>query len=158
MEIPKIGEARRLLKIADHMVYVTYPAIGEKRLLIKILEYINKALSSLTSSILDNEIAKNAAKKSAGRSGLSLPNLPTLEECYAGYGLKSGQMDAINEVSHLIEMHSESSMEFVKEGSLVIMSDSMELEKLTAERVKAYLKSGFEILENIEKSLNKEKD
>lgn len=143
----KIEEAKKFMKIADHMVYITFPAMKENRLLIKILEQINKAQKSLIAFILDNEYKNKRIRLYAD----PVANFKTFIELGPRYGLNAKHIETIKHTSALIEMHSNSPMEFVKNDKFIIMSETMQMESLTYEKVKNYLIQSKEMLKNAEK-------
>jgi hypothetical protein len=150
MASPRIEEAKRILKIADHMVYVTYPVINENRLLIKILAQINNVMSSVVLAVLENEYANKRIKSYADLK----MNFQSFMESSKRYGLEKPHIESMKKVAALMELHSQSSMEFVKKGSFVIMSDSMHTEEITYPLVKSLLSAIKQILDSVENRLN----
>lgn len=142
----KIAEAKRLLSVADHMAYISYPVMQESRLLIKMLEHIEKSLGQLIGAILDNEyLLKRAQQYSDPKD-----NFRTFVESSPRYGLKKGHLEAISQIKGLMEMHSQSPMEFVKNEKFIIMSDGSRMGELTLEKVKAYISLMKEMLKSAE--------
>ena len=146
-----LNEAKKFLKIADHMVYITYPAMKEHRLLIKILEQVNVVQKAIISFILQNEYNNKSVKLYAEPK----VNFQTFLGCSTKYGLSSENIDSIKQTAALIEMHSTSPMEFVRHDQFIIMSDNMHMESLTYEKVKNHLVQSKEMLENVEKTAKK---
>lgn len=146
----RIEEAKRVLKIADHMIYITYPAIRENRLLIKILGQISSAINSTVLAVLENEYADKRIESYADPK----MNFRSFVESSKRYGLKPANIDVIKKIAGLMEMHSQSPMEFVKNDRFVIMSESMQVEEITYEKVKSFLLSAKETVQSVENRLN----
>lgn len=145
----KIEEARKFLKISDHMIYITFPAMKENRLLIKILEQISRAQRALIAFILENEYDHKRIRLYMDPKA----NFGTFLECAPRYGFKSEHLEAIKQTAAIMEMHSNSSMEFVRQDKFVIMSEGMHLESLTYEKVKNQLIRSQEMLKSVESRL-----
>ncbi len=152
MAHPKIEEANKFLKIADHMVYITFPAMKEQRLLIKILEQIHKAQKAMISFILDNEYQGKRIRLYAEPQ----VNFKTFLSCAPKYGIKEPHLDSIKKTASIIDMHIKSPMEFVKQDKLVIMSEGMQMESITHEQVKKHLIQSREMLKSIENQIKSE--
>lgn len=146
-------EAKRLLRIADHMTFVTYPVLREKRLMIKIIEQIDSAMKKTISSILSHEyIQKNVKKYDDPKQ-----NYDEFLACSPAYNITDSQLKTIKQLSNIVELHKKSPMEFIRKDSFVIMSDSMHMEQITIERIKIFLKIAQEIVQNTEIKFIKDK-
>ncbi len=149
----EIIEAKRLLSIADHMAYITYPVLKENRLLIKILEQISSALDKTMKAILENEYYQKRIQK------FDDPKLNF--DAFLGsatyYGLEPIHIKTIKQIAGIMEMHKKSPMEFVRKDTFIIMSDNLQTEQISLERVKIFLKISQQILENTEMKLIKDR-
>ncbi|MFC1686189.1 hypothetical protein ACFLZZ_04195 [Nanoarchaeota archaeon] len=148
-----IEEAKRLLRIADHMCYITYPVLKEKRLLIKILEQINLALRKTISSIIEHEYLQKRIKKFDDPK----LNFDTFIECCPKYGIESSQINIIKKVAYIMDLHNKSPLEFVRKDAFIIMTDNLQTEQITLERVKIFLQASKKVLENTELRFVKER-
>lgn len=131
-----LEEARRLIKTADHMIYVTYPILKENRLLIRILEQLNNAIFNIVNAILKHEYNFKRIKiYNDVRT-----NLETLEtKCAPRYGIPKENIEGIKHIFRLIEKHKTSPMEFVRQNKFIIMSDNLETENVTLDKLKFFL-------------------
>jgi len=136
-------EAKRLLKIADHMVYITYPVLKEQRLLIKILSQINDALNNTISAVLNHEYLQKNIKKYSD----SKMNFEAFIGCCPEYNIDKTHINIIKKVSGIMEMHSKSPLEFIRKDQFVIMSDNLKTEPITIERLKIFLHVSQQIFE-----------
>lgn len=148
-----IIEAKRLLRIADHMVYITYPVLKEQRLLIKILEQINTALKKTIVAILDHEYVNKRIQKFDDPK----VNFDTFVGLAESYGIGQSHISIIKKVSGIIELHNKSPLEFIRKDAFIIMTDNLKTEQITLERVKIFLKSSKQIVDNTELRLIKDR-
>jgi len=145
----RIEEAKRILKIADHMVYITYPAINEKRLLIKIVSQVGGAMNNVVLSVLENEYLNKRISSYANPK----MNFKSFVESSKRYGIKQSGIDTMEKIASLIEMHEQSPMEFVRNDRFVIMTDSMHTEEITYNLVKSFLATAKEAVSATENRL-----
>ena len=139
MNNEKLEEAKRLLKVADHMVYVTFPVLNENKLLIKITSQIYNALSKASEVIAERENifpSKNPFK--------------ALNESSQKYGFNSSQLEILKEILLVMAMHSESPMEFSRREKLIILSEGLKTEDITIEKVKSYLTTLKDVINALE--------
>ncbi len=143
------NEAKRLIKAADHMIYVTYPVLKESRLLIKILEQIGQAINLALGLILEKEFKD---KKIEG-----LPEKKNFLEAFikvsSKYGISMTQINELDSIFEVIERHKKSPMEFARKDKLIILSDNLRTEALTLERLKSFINTSKDFMKKIESSL-----
>jgi hypothetical protein len=148
-----LKEAVRTLKIADHMAYVTFPLVREQRLLLKIFDEIYKSIINTITAVLEYEYITNKIKIYKDKD----ENLKNFIDKYArNYNINSDEINKIKEIIDIHYYHIKSSMEFVKNEKIVIMSDNLDLQILNIEKIKEYLVVAKEILRKVnEKTTNK---
>ncbi|MBI5148140.1 hypothetical protein HZA33_00490 [Candidatus Pacearchaeota archaeon] len=127
--------ASKRLMIADHMTYVTFPLIKDKKLLIKILDELNSSLLNSINALLHHEYAY---KRAVLYKDPKL-NFKTFINCSQRYGINSSEIEKIGEIFTLIEKHKQSPMEFVKNDKFVILSDNLNTDTITLDKLKEYL-------------------
>src|SRR3989338_8762243 len=134
--IENIQKAVKDIKIADHMLYVTYPVIKDKRLLLKALDEVYDSIVCIINAILQYDFMY---------SRIRLTNDPKqnfeifLNKCAKRYNLLEEEVKGIVELLTLIENHKKSPMEFLRKDKIVIMSDSLKTTVIDSERLKKYL-------------------
>ena len=138
-----LKNAIRTLKIADHMLYVTYPLVNEKRLLLKIFDEIYKSIISCINAILNYEtLYKRIRLYSNPRDNFNLFET----KCAKNYEISNEQIKQIKKLIILNKQHQDSAMEFIKKEKVVILSDSLKTETLDLIKVKKHLLLAKEIL------------
>ncbi|MFH1500885.1 MAG: hypothetical protein ABIE22_02965 [archaeon] len=134
--ITSLNSASKSLQTADHMIYITYPLIKDKKLLLKILSELHIAVTSAVNAILQYEYYyKRIEIYSDPRSNFQ----EFREKCAPRYKITPEQVKSILEIIKIAESHKKSPFEFIKNDKIVIMSDNMQTETLTLEKVKAFL-------------------
>ena len=126
-----LKDSLKHLKIADHMIYITFPLIKEKRLLIKIFDEIYKSVFYCINAVLDYEnLQINIEKQN---------NFKIIADRYLKEYFSNEEIREITKILSLSKQHKGSAMEFVKGENFVIMSDSLNTKTLDLEKVKKYL-------------------
>jgi len=129
--------AIKRIKIADHMLSVTYQTLNEPKILIGVLENIFLALTCSISSILYLE-----------RKYKEVPpfrdNFDSKYRIFKTYTAKKFKIDneiirIIKEVKDIIEAHHKSPIEFSKEGNFIICSSNYDIKKINVNELKHYI-------------------
>lgn len=126
-----LDESLRLINIADHMAYMTFPLVNEKKLLLKILEQIHKSLiNSISAALLlkNKRILKDNKK-----------NLKRFLKLKRFYNIKEEEIKKITEIIEISSKHKASAMEFPRKENIVIMMDNLQTIKLDIKKTKEYL-------------------
>ncbi|MBI2045318.1 hypothetical protein HYT23_04640 [Candidatus Pacearchaeota archaeon] len=143
--IQDLGEAEKIIKAIDHMLYVTYPLIKDKRLLIKILKESKNSIFLCISAALQYEYIQKRIRLYED----SRRNFSAFIECSKKYGIKSEEIKKILELSDIIDSHKSSSIELYKNGKLVILSENMSQKSVSLEKTKEFLQLSKEIFRKI---------
>ena len=134
--IEYIREAENELKTIDHIVYVTFPLIKDKNLLIKSLLGIKEAVVKCINSILQYEyICKRIELTEDPINNFGIFK----EKCSKRYLIDEREVKIIENLFDLARSHRKSPMVFLKDGKVVILSDSMLKKTFTIEDVKKFL-------------------
>lgn len=134
--LESLNKAIKGIRIADHMLYVTYPVIKDKRLLLKSLDEVYDAIINIINSILQYD----AGKKMITLTSDSRTNFEIfLEKSSKRYNLTPEEIKDILELISLMENHKKSPLEFSRRDKVIIMSDSLKTTAIDSERLKKYL-------------------
>jgi hypothetical protein len=145
-----LNEANRTLNIADHLAYVTFPLVREQRLLLKIFDEIYKSIINTITAVLQYEYINHRIKIYKDKE----ENLKNFMDKYAkNYEINPSEIKIIKEIIDINYYHIKSSMEFVKNEKIVIMSDNLDLQILNIEKIKGYLGVTKEILRKVSKKI-----
>jgi hypothetical protein len=143
--IEYLHEAEQMVKKVDHMTYVTFPLIKDKRILLKIILETKMAITNCINSILQYEYIFR--RISLYRDPKE--NFKTFtDRCAWRYGITREDIVKIIELFNIVEKHRQSSLEFVKNEKIVILSGNMKKETLELEKIKEFLNLAKKILKN----------
>jgi len=133
--ISSLEKARKSLKLADHLTYMTFPIVKENKLLLKVLDELSQTIISLINAILQYEYLHKRIQIYKDPK----ENFRTFKEIAKKYKISEEQVNKIIEILSLAEKHKKSPFEFVKNNKIVIMSDSLRTDALTLEKTKSVL-------------------
>ena len=148
--IENLQEAQKTIRIADHLLYMTFPLVKDKKLLLKIILELKKGLSYCINSVLQYEYLYKRIRLSSD----SKSNFKTFQEkCAPRYNISDEEIQAVLEIFNLVEKHKQSPMEFVKNEKVVILSQDLQIDTITFEKTKEFLQISKDILRKIKLSL-----
>lgn len=141
--IESLEKAKKALRTADHMTYMTYPLVKEKRLLLKILEDISLAIVNAINAILQYEYYFKRIQ--LYRDATENFNI-FKEKCSKRYDINENQINKLVEVLRLNKEHKKSPFEFVRKDKIVIMSNNLKTDFITIEKMKDFLIEAKDLL------------
>ena len=142
-----IESAERNLKVAEHILRVSYPTLQDPKILLAACENIFLAFSNSMSAAVYYE--------------RRFKRIPPFAETFAGklesfsrrivprYNIPRETINSLEELRDLLIKHEQSPVEFRKKESLVICDDSYKYETLTAERLDTYLAQAQQFYERM---------
>lgn len=134
--IKNLEKSEKYFNLASHMTYVTFPLISDKKILLKILTETNNALVYLINAVLQYEFIYKRVYLSQN-SKINLENF--VNKSAPRFGITKEEIKNSLELIKLNESHKKSASEFVRKEKIIILSDNLNHETLTLERVKFYL-------------------
>ena len=131
-----IENARRHVRTADHIAYVTFPLVKEKRLLLKILDDMYLVMVNIINAILQYDYVY----KRISLYKSPLDNFSTFKQrCAKRFGITDEEINSIIEVFKIVNQHKNSPFEFMRRDKVVIMTDSLHTETISIEKIKQHL-------------------
>jgi hypothetical protein len=132
------------LRIADHIVYTTYPLIKDKRLLLKALDSIYESIVFTINSILQYDyLGKRIALSSNPKE-----NFETfLNKSAKNYNIPPVDLQELIDFIKMIENHKKSAMEFARKEKIVILTKDLKTTHIDLEKMRSYLNLGRKMLE-----------
>lgn len=141
-----LDSASKTLQTADHMIYITFPLIKDNRILIKIFNEIYTTLLSLVNTVLQYDYAYKRVML-YNDAKINFRNFR--EKCAPRFGITQEEVAKIIEIFKVMEKHTQSPMEFVKNDKFVILSDSLQTDVVTIEKLKEYLLTTKNIMQKV---------
>ena len=134
------------LKIADHIIYVTYPIIKDKRLLLKSLEQLYESLIFTIETILQYDYLWRRIRL----TGNSKEDFKVFTNKSAKmHNITDNEMHELSDFLELVNSHKKSSMEFKRQEKIIILSDNLKTSSLDIEKLKYYLNFSKRIIEKV---------
>lgn len=141
-----LGEARKRIQTASHILLSTYPFAKENKILLQALEEIHGAMAGVIKSVLQFEyLYKRVTLYSDAQS-----NFETFLECAPRYNISIDELKKIKHVFLLVEKHKRSPMEFVRKDKVVILSDNLKTDFITFDLMRHYLSAAKDIANKAE--------
>ncbi len=142
--LENIQEAQKTIQIVDHMVYVTFPLIKDKKILLKILKETKNAIANCINAILQYEyLHKRIDLYKDAKANFRL----FIKKCCPYYKITKKESDSIIDLFELAEKHKQSTIEFVRQEKVVILSENLKTETITIEKIKEFLILAKSIME-----------
>ncbi len=147
-------KARKKLKIADHMITMTYPLVQDTRLLISVMENLFLALTNSMASVLYYErlfkrippFHDNFDSKFNMFRAKVVPR----------YKIDTSNIHMLNEIKDVIIQHKKSPVEFTRKDMFVIASDSFKLKTISVDQIKKYISKTKIFLDEMESIVSKD--
>ena len=147
-----LHKAVKEIKIADHILYITYHIVKDKRLLVKALEQEYSSLMSIINAILQYDYLWKRIQLYKD----SRLNLETfVDKCSRRYLISEEEISKVKEIISVYGQHKKSPMEFMRKDKVIIMSDSLKTNYIDLERLKKYLETVRKIIKKAAFSWNK---
>ncbi|MBU1199463.1 MAG: hypothetical protein KKF46_05520 [Nanoarchaeota archaeon] len=146
-------KAIQKIKVADHMLFMTYPLVQDPKLLLAIIENISASLDYSISALLQHE-----------RLFKRIPpyhdTFPSRFDIFQNkmltrYGLNSNSVKLVKDVRMILSEHKRSPVEFARKDKFVICSPTYSLKTVDTNLVKKYIFETKVFVNNINKIVSK---
>jgi hypothetical protein len=128
-------KAVKSVKVADHMLGVSYPLLKDPKILVSIANNMLLAVDYAITSVLEHEKLFKRIQNYPD----SVEGKFALMKQRALKGSDNKNFDVISELVAIVKSHNASSVEFHRQDKFVIASDSYELRTLTDKELKEHL-------------------
>lgn len=143
-----LGEARKAIKTAEHLLVITYPFSGDPKMLVGIIKSIAYAQRSGLNAFIEQ--------------GIEEKTIPPLQDDYTGRlnwiilrGLfDDEQVKLLREVCLLIEMQEKCPIEFVRKDKYILYGDNYHIKTINAKEVQEYLTKTKLFIEKVTSAIN----
>lgn len=146
-------KALQKIKVADHMLFMTYPLVKDPKLLLAIIENIYASLDSGMAALLHYERL--------------FKRIPPFNDTFASrfeifknkmvekHNLNPRYVKLIQEVKSLLSEHKKSPVEFAKKDKFIICSPTYNIKTIDIKLVKKYIFETKLFVDNINKIVSK---
>jgi len=151
-----LKDANRLLRIADHLTYVTYPLVKDNKLIIAIAESLNGAMIKAMDALLyyDRYYKRIMHFPSDFTSKFDIFK----RNCAPRYNINREYLVLMQDLKELIEARKHSAMEFIRKDQYVITSNSYDIRTLNYQKVKEIVNKSKPFFEKVNFILKNVKD
>ena len=145
--------ALKKIRVADHMLNMTFPIVQDPKILMAVLENIFLSMEHSISSILHYERKYKRIPPFQGtfESKFNMFRM----RCVDRYNIPKEYLIFISEIREIILKHKESPMEFRRKDKFVICSDDYDLKTISIKEIKDFLIKSRLFCENIFKIIEK---
>ncbi|MCD6590230.1 hypothetical protein J7K74_03540 [Candidatus Woesearchaeota archaeon] len=147
-----LREAMEEVRVADHMLIMTYPLVRDPKMLLaiiqKLLNACEKSLTAATS--FEYEWKRiNALPKEF------MTKLKLLKEGFQkDYGFTPQELKIVKEVYNIIQEHRTASIEFSRHEKFIISNNDYRLRTITQDQIKRYVPIIKSFIEKIKKRID----
>lgn len=142
--LENLQEAEKTIRTADHMLYITLPLIKDKKLLLKILLQIKEGLTKCINAILQYEYLYKRINLYKNPDA----NLETFKTKSSKiYNITPAEVKLLLELFEIVKKHEKSSMEFIRNEKVIIISENSQIYSITIEQTKEFLTLAKKILQ-----------
>ena len=141
--LENLQEAEKIIRTADHMVYVSFPLIKDKRILLLLLSELKKAIINCINVILQYDyLYKRISLYSNAKSNFEIFKNKSSKR----FNITKQEIELMIWLFELEQSHKKSPMEFTKDNKVIILSDDLSQEIITLEEIKKFLQLSKDIL------------
>ncbi|MBW2971033.1 hypothetical protein KY320_02630 [Candidatus Woesearchaeota archaeon] len=146
--------ARDKLKIADHMLTMTYPLVKDSKILLTVVENLFLALTNSMASVLyyERTFKRIPPFQNTFESKLNMFRARVVPK----YKIKKEYVSLLVEIKDIIIMHKKSPVEFTRKDVFVIASDSYNLKKISESQIKEYISTAKQFIAEMEEIVSKD--
>jgi hypothetical protein len=147
----KLVDAGKRLYVADHMLTSTYPLLRDPKLLLGVLENTFFAFKFGISGFMEHERYFKRISPYHKDSELTTFKLKIKNK----YGFDSAFIKTYEKLADAVKLHKTSPIEFSRNDSFVIASDTYSLKKISPEELKKDIKTCKDFLVAIDKIIQR---
>jgi hypothetical protein len=130
-------KALQKIRIADHMLFMTYPVVKDPKLLLAIIENIFVSLDSGIGALLHHE---RLFKKIPAFNDTFPSRLEMFRSRMAPkYSFSRNQINLVTDVKSILSEHKNSPVSFIRKDKFVICSPSYSIKTVDINLVKKYI-------------------
>jgi hypothetical protein len=131
------------LRLADHMLHVTYPLLNEPKLLLGVIDHLHACLKEAVTAIVAHErLFKTIPDAESSTNTFRV----FTEHIVERYDIDREYVKLIEELQEITTLHRTSPVEFRRRDMFVICTDHYHMKTIHAEQLKHHLKKAKEFM------------
>jgi len=143
-----LEKSRQNLKVAEHMVFVTYPFVKDNKILLAVVENIFLSMTNTMGALLHYERLFRQIPPFHDNYESKLRMFK--EKLVRKFRIDQKNLLAMEELKNIILDHKKSPVEFSRANKLVICSDDYSMKTISIESVKVYLSAARQFQKDAE--------
>ncbi len=132
-----LENAKKSIRLADHMLNVTYKLVNDPKLLLAVMERIRSALEYSIASILHYERLYKRIPPFQENFDSMFNTFKA--RCTRRYNINIEYITLVQEINDILNQHKASPVEFRKNDKFVICTDSYRLRVISIDNIKKYI-------------------
>ncbi len=145
-------QARRDIKVADHMLNVTYKFVNDPKMLLTVVQRLMEAVKNTMATVLYYERLYKRIPPFE-ESFDSMYNM-FKARCTRRYNINVEYIKLVEDLRHILEQHKKSPVEFSRKDKFVICSDNYRMQVITSEDIKKYINKAKLFQKEAERMVN----
>ena len=145
--------AKQNIKVADHMITMSYPMFKDPKILVSAIKNLLKAADNAISSILEYE--KLFKRVTVYHDSLDVKINLFKQKVVPMYGLSKNHEKLLKTLVDLSKAHEESSVEFPRSDKFVMCSDTYEMRTISINDLKELIKGAKLLVDDAYKVTSK---
>jgi len=132
-----LERAKKEIRLADHMMSVTFKVVQDPKLLLSVVERLNRVLQSTVESIVQYErlYKRIPPFQDSFESMFSTFKVRITRR----YDINIEYITLIQEIQDILRQHKESPVEFRKSDKFIICSENYRIRTISADHIKKYI-------------------
>lgn len=147
-------QAKQSIKVADHMITMSYPMFKDPKILVSAVKSLSKAANSAISSILEYE--KLFKRVPVYHDSLDVKINLFKQKIVPRYGLNKSHERLLKTLVDLSDAHKESAVEFPRKDKFVMCSDTYEMRTITINDLKSLIKDVKVLVDDVYRVTSKD--
>ncbi|MEM4259626.1 MAG: hypothetical protein QXG00_00160 [Candidatus Woesearchaeota archaeon] len=133
-------------KLADHMLFITYPVVNDPKLLIVILDNLFQACELAMTGLLEQE---RMFKKIPPYPDNFEGKLHIFKQLMPKFGINEDNITFLRKMRDILIERKKSSLEFIKDNKFVMSDGDYNMRSLSVAQLKEYLATGKKFIQQI---------
>lgn len=147
--------AKKKLKLADHILTMTYPVVKDSKLLLGVLENLFLSLTNAMGSVLHYE---RTFKRIPEFKDNYVSKYNLFREYARENNIDNDYLKFIQEVKNLVVQHKKSPVEFSRKDQFVMCNEDYNMKTISVEQLKAYVEKAKSFLTSTQQIISKDEE
>ncbi len=147
--IQQLETAKNEVRVADHMLIMTYPLVRDPKMLIAILKKLMKACDIALNVAVKLEYENKKITVLPKDIGSKIKIIG--DALHKSYGFERMEIRIIKEIYKIMQEHEAAAIEFTRKEKLIISSEDYHLRTLSYNQIKKYVPLIKSFISKIEK-------